>query len=185
VEGLGGRTPFAQTDLKSLAANAGIIGQHGVPVAVYTTQDKLGLQHLGNVKTFQDIKGVDLYVTPWHGSLETSFGLDGINLGVQGASDKVLSRETPTRDWTVFKSGTQQQFTGEITDLAKGYFNSSLAMARASSQFADRGGITIDAGEMRSEAGRIVFGGKSARPVKLKLVYPVFCFVEDVDLPQN
>lgn len=34
VEGLAGRTPLAQTDLKSLAANAGLIGQRGVSVAV-------------------------------------------------------------------------------------------------------------------------------------------------------
>jgi hypothetical protein len=47
------------------------------------------------------------------------------------------------------------------------------------------GGITIDAGQMRSEAGHVVFGGKSARPVKLKLVYPVFCIVEEVEVPNN
>jgi len=185
VEGLAGRTPFAQTDLKSLAANAGILGERGVSVAVYTTQDKFGLQHLGNVKTFQDQQGIGLFVTPWRGHLETSFGLDGIKLGVQNASDKALNREITTRDWTIFKNGTQQQFNGEITDLAKGTFNSGLGIAKANSQFNDRGGITIDAGHMRSEAGRVVFGGKSASPAKLKLVYPVFCVVEEVEAPNN
>jgi hypothetical protein len=191
VEGPAGKTPFVQTDLKSLAANASLIGQRGVPVAVYTPQDKIGLQHIGNVKYFQDQKGVDLFVTPWQGHLETGLGLVagkspvGLSLGVQGASDKVVNPEIATRDWTVFKNGTQQQFTGEITDLAKGYFNSGLGIAKAASQFNDRGGITIDAGQMRSEAGHVVFGGKSARPVKLKLVYPVFCIVEEVEVPNN
>lgn len=191
VEGLAGRTPFVQTDLKNLAANAGIIGQRGVPVAVYTTQDKFGLQHIANVKTFQDQRGIDLYVTPWQGHLETGLGLSAgnspleLSFGIQGASDKVLNREIATRDWTVLKNGAQQQFVGQITDLGKGYFNSGLGIAKPIPQFIDRGGITIDAGQMRSEAGRVVFGGKSARPAKLKLVYPVFCIVEEVEPPEN
>jgi tetratricopeptide (TPR) repeat protein len=191
VEGLVGRTPFVQTDLKSLAANAGLIGERGVPVAVYTTQDKFGLQHIGNIKTFEEQKGIDLYVTPWQGHVETGIGLDfgkssmGVSLGVQGANDKVLNREISTRDWTVLKNGVQQQFTGPITDLGKDYFNSSLVMTKNSSPFNDRGGIAIDAEQMRSEGGRVVFGGKPASPVKLKLVYPVFCIVEEVETPTN
>lgn len=143
------------------------------------------------MKTFQDQKGIDLYVTPWQGHFETGLGLDagkssvGLSLGLQGASDKVLNRQITTRDWTVLKNGMQQQFTGEITDLGKGYFNSGLGISKSISQFNDRGGITIDAGQMSSEAGRVVFGGKSAKPVKLKLVYPVFCMVEEVEAPKN
>jgi tetratricopeptide (TPR) repeat protein len=187
LSGWAGKTPLGMAETKSLARRAAEISANGVSVAVFTTQDKWGIQHIGNVAAFREIKGVDLYVTPWKGSLETSVGVglkDGAlsaGLRIAQASDKASSRSAPgARDWTIFRHGVQQQQQGTLADFARRYLGPVFAGTTLTPRFNDRGGVGIGSTISTNAGARIVFDFLPARRPGLKLVYPIFGLVETI-----
>jgi hypothetical protein len=127
VAGLAGKAPLAITDLGTVARRAREIHVTGIPVAVYETEGKLGIQHISNVKAFREA-GVDTYTTPWQGSVGMGLGLSPkfpyINPGVKvdNAADSAASHnDSASRDWTVFRGGSEQHVKGSLREFGQEY----------------------------------------------------------------
>jgi len=129
VGGLAGKTPLAGgVDLGRLTRSAHKLRTQGIGVAGFTSEGKLGLQHIGNVSAFQRA-GLPVYATKWDAAVTTGLGANigkskvpivpGLSIGVGNASDSAAAGGgMPERTWS-FKdpSGKSVRFRTTLADV--------------------------------------------------------------------
>lgn len=193
ASGLAGKTPLAVTDTGTLARRAGEIQGKGVPIVAFPTEGKLGVQHMGNVKAFQE-NGIPTYSAQWQGKGEMGLGLSarapyvGPSVGMSNAADSAGSRANlAPRDWIFRGNGTEQHMTGTLPDLMKQHLSinpgaaGELATQRLQSpvslggSFNAPGGISVGPVHLaRGAGGRVVFESGGHEGEELALVYTLF-----------
>jgi hypothetical protein len=183
VAGAAGKTPLAVTDLNGLARLSSSLISKGVPVAGFTVMNKPGVQHMGNVRAFQQ-SGVEVYATPWRGGVQTSLGVGprapfiGPSVSITNATDAAGSRIAPTvpRDWVVYRGSSNPQYmTGTLSDLGKQYIGSAPPSPRPPTISSSPGGIWLGPVDLARDAGgRVAFRFGEASTGELKVVRLLF-----------
>ncbi|MCI0400474.1 MAG: hypothetical protein L0Z68_04120 [Gammaproteobacteria bacterium] len=193
ASGLAGRTFLATTDTGTVARRAGEIQGRGVPVVAFPTEGKFGVQHMGNVKAFQE-HNIPTYSAQWQGKGEIGLGLSarppfvGPSLGVSNAADSAGSRTSlAPRDWIFRGNGTERYVTGTLPELLKQQMGSGpsaateLATQRLQPAVTAGGAVLTPGGIsvgpvylMRGTGGRIVFKTADGDGEELALVYTLF-----------
>jgi tetratricopeptide (TPR) repeat protein len=189
ASGLAGKTPLAVTNTGALALRAVEIQGRGIPVAAFPTEGKLGLQHMGNVKVFQDA-GIPTYSAQWQGKGEFGLGLSprppfvSPSLGVSNAADSAGNRTNlGLRDWVYRGNGIEQHFAATLPDIMKQNMvgGSNTTNQRLQSpllpggSLAGPGGISVGLVSLaRGVGGRVVFKTGDDAGADLALVYTLF-----------
>jgi tetratricopeptide (TPR) repeat protein len=189
ASGRAGKTPLAVTDVAAIAKRGNELQTRGVAVVGYPTEGKPGVQHLGNIKAFQE-HGIPTYAAQWQGQKQVTVGIQpkwpfvGPGFGVSNAADAAGSRANlGSRDWIFRSGGVERHLTGTLPELMKqqiggnpsGVLHQRSPATAGTTHALAPGGVRVGPVSFaRAAGGRVVFSSDAQSGEELVLVHTLF-----------